>query len=136
MWISKMICLVSSFLVDRFQGAEYTETYLDSLDTDVQILIPAIVLHELFTGALRSGQGDSIADIRREFAHVGVAPFDADAAKEATIRATLADRGDLINALDILIAGTVRNIGGTVVAVDRDFERVPDLDVHDPKSNR
>lgn len=92
------------------------------------------MLHELFTGALRSEKGDSIADIRQELAHVDVAPFDANASEEtAIIRATLADRGDLINALDILIAGTARNMGATVVAVDRDFERVPNLDVHNPK---
>lgn len=51
----------------------------------------------------------------------------------AMIRATLADRGDLINKLDILIAGTARHQDATIVAIDRDFDHVPDLDVHNSK---
>lgn len=47
-----MICLDSSFLVDRFREREYSETYLDSLDADVQIVVPAIVLHGLFIGSI------------------------------------------------------------------------------------
>lgn len=131
-----MIYLDSSFLVDRFREREYTETYLDSLDADVQIVVPAIVLHELFTGAIRSNQRERIPEIRRELTDIHVAPFDGDAAEEAaSIRATLADRGNLINKLDILIAGTARHQDATVVAVDRDFDRVPGLDVHNPKTD-
>lgn len=131
-----MICLDSSFLVDRFRDREYAQIYLDSLADDVQIYVPAVVLHELFTGALRSEQTETIPEIKRELAHISVAPFDSDAAEEAArIRATLADRGDLINKLDILIAGIARQMGATVVAVDRDFHRVPDLNTHNPKTD-
>ncbi|RRJ32979.1 type II toxin-antitoxin system VapC family toxin [Halocatena pleomorpha] len=73
--------------------------------------------------------------IRRELADIPVTPFDGDAAEEAaTIHATLADRGNLINKLDILIAGTARHQDATVVAAGRDFDRVPELDVHNPKT--
>lgn len=127
------ICLDSSFLIDRFRDREYAQRFLESVDGDVPVLVPTIVLHELFTGALRTGHGENIADIRRELAGTRFAVFDNGTAEEAAeIRATLADRGELINRLDMLIAGVARQADATVIAVDRDYRRVPGLDVHDP----
>lgn len=128
-----MICLDSSFLIDRFRGREYAQQFLETIDGDVPVLVPTIVLHELFTGALRTGHGDSIADIRHELAGTRFIGFDDGAAEEAAaIRATLADQGELINRLDMLIAGVARQAGATMIAVDRDYGRVPGLDVRDP----
>jgi tRNA(fMet)-specific endonuclease VapC len=130
-----VICLDSSFLIDRFRDREYAEMFLESINADVPVLVPTVVLHELYTGALRSGRGESVAEIRRELAGTQFVDFDdAAAAEAAEIRATLQDRGDLINYLDMLIAGVARNAGAAVVAVDRDYGRVPDLDVRDPKA--
>ena len=128
------ICLDSSFLIDRFRGHEYTEAFLEDTSGDVAILVPTIVLHELYAGALRSGHDESIADIRRELAGTQFIRFDDAAAEEAAaIRSTLADRGDLINALDMLIAGIARQADAAVIAVDRDFDRVPNLTIRDPR---
>lgn len=130
------ICLDSSFLIDRFRDREYAQRFLESVDGDVPILVPTIVLHELFTGALRTGHGESIADIRRELAATRFVVFDDGAAEEAAeIRAALADRGELINRLDMLIAGVARQADATVIAVDRDYGRVPGLDVADPRES-
>lgn len=130
-----MICLDSSFLVDYLRGKDYTETFLEDIDADVRLLVPTVVLHELYTGALRGPTDRSIADVRHALGDTEIVGFDADAAAEsAEIRATLADRGDLINPLDMLIAGVARHTDATVVAVDRDYSRVPNLDVRDPKS--
>lgn len=130
-----MICLDSSFLIDRFRDREYAETFLESVAADVPVLVPTVVLHELYTGALRSGRGETIEEIRRELAGTQFVGFDDAAAEEAAeIRASLADRGDLINSLDMLIAGVARDAGAAVIAVDRDYGRVPNLDVRDPKA--
>ena len=59
---------------------------------------------------------------------------DVAAEEVAEIRAMLTGSGDLINALDMLIAGVARQAGTVMVAVDRDYGRVPDLDVRDPKT--
>lgn len=129
-----MICLDSSFLIDRFRDREYAETFLASVGPDVPVVVPTVVLHELYTGALRSDHTESIGDIRRELAGTQIVGFgDAAAAEAAEIRATLADRGDRINSLDMLIAGVAREADATVVAIDRDYGRVPDLDVRNPK---
>lgn len=130
-----MICFDSSFLVDRFRDQEYAETFLERIDADVPVLVPTVVLHELYTGALHSGRSEGITEIRRELAGTQFVDFDdAAAAEAAEIRATLQDRGDLINHLDMLIAGVARNAGATVIAVDRDYDRIPDLDVRNPKA--
>lgn len=127
------ICLDSSFLIDRFRDRAYAQRFLEGIDGDVAVLVPTVVLHELFTGALRSGHADRVGTIRHELAGTQFVPFDDGAAEEAAvIRATLADRGDLINRLNMLIAGVARQADATVIAVDRDYDRVPDLDVHDP----
>lgn len=129
------ICLDTSFLVDRFRGEEYTETFLESVSGDIPVLVPTIVLHELYTGALRSSRGESIAEIRRELAGTRFIEFDDAAAEEAAdIRSTLADQGNTINALDMLIAGVAREANAEMVAVDRDYGRVPSLAVRDPRS--
>lgn len=128
------ICLDTSFLVDRFRGVDYTETFLGNVPGDVPVLVPTIVLHELYTGALRSSRGERIADVRRELAGTRFVGFDDAAAEEAAdIRATLADQGTTINALDMLIAGIAREGNAEVIAVDRDYGRVPGLAVRDPR---
>ena len=128
-----MICLDSSFLVDYLRGRDYTQTFLEGIGADVSVVVPTIVLHELYTGALRK-TGRSIEDIDEALVGIDVVGFDAGAAAEsADIRATLLDRGEPINRLDMLIAGVARQVGATVVAVDRDYDRVPDLDVTDPR---
>lgn len=128
------ICLDTSFLVDRFREEDYTETFLESVPGEVPVLVPTIVLHELYTGALRYSGGESIADIRQELSWTRFVGFDDAAAKEAAdIRATLADQGKTINALDMIIAGVAREGDAEMVAVDRDYDRVPDLAVRDPR---
>jgi tRNA(fMet)-specific endonuclease VapC len=130
-----VICLDSSFLVDYLRGEDYTETFLAGVDSEVRLLVPTVVLHELYFGALRGSQTRSIPNVRTA---LGTAEFvgftDAAAEEAAEIRATLAARGDLINSLDMLIAGVARDAGAAVVAVDRDYGRVPNLDVRDPKA--
>ncbi len=61
--------------------------------------------------------------------------FSRSTAHEAVqIRATLLARGELINVVDILIGGIARDTSLPVVAVDSDFEAVPDLTVQDPRA--
>lgn len=130
-----MICLDSSFLVDYLRGEGYTEAFLDGINADVRLLIPTVVLHELYFGALRGATTRNIAGVRHALGDAEFIGFgDAAAAEAAEIRATLADRGALINSLDMLIAGVAREADAAVVAVDRDYGRVPGLDVRNPKA--
>lgn len=130
-----MICLDSSFLVDYLRGEDYAKEFLNDVEGDVRLLVPTVVLHELYTGALRGSQTRSVSNVRNALGTTEFVGFtDAAAEEAAEIRATLADRGDLINPLDLLIGGVARDAGAAVVAVDRDYGRVPGLDVRDPKA--
>lgn len=132
---ASVICLDSSFLVDYLRGEGYTETFLGGVDADVRLLVPTVVLHELYFGGLRGAATRNIPGVRHALSGAEFIGFTDDAAEEAAeIRATLVDRGDVINQLDMLIAGVARQAGASVVAVDRDYGRVPNLDVVDPKA--
>ncbi len=128
-----MICFETSFLVDHFRGEEYARRYLESQEPTVEAAVSTVTLYELFAGAIRSSN-ETVASTRRELADLDVLDFDEIAATEAAeIRATLLDRGEPIPAPDVLIAGTARAARGTLIASEDHFERVPDLDVYDPR---
>ena len=130
---ASVICLETSFLVDRFRGKEFTQQFLVSPAPDTAVAVSTVTLYELFAGAIRSSN-ETVAATRRELLDVDVLGFDERAATEAAeIRATLLDRGERIPAPDILIAGTARAAGVTLVATEDHFERVSGLDLYDPR---
>jgi len=127
--------LESSFLVDWFRGQDYAREFLDERPADERVLVPTVVLHELFVGTLGSGQyPPSAAAVYDELEYTEFIPLTATAAEEAAeIRVMLQDRGDPINAFDTLIAGTARTASATLVATDGHYDRVDDLDVVNPR---
>jgi predicted nucleic acid-binding protein len=130
-----MLCLESSFLIDRFRGQNYAEKFLDDRPADERVLVPTVVLHELFVGALGSGQyPPSPSSVYEALEYTDFTPLTPPAAEEAAeIRVTLADRGERIGAFDSLIAGTARDDGATLVTTDDHYDRVDDLAVCDPR---
>jgi len=127
--------LESSFLIDRFRGQDYAEEFLDERPADECVLVPTIVLHELFVGALGSGQyPPSAAAVYEALEYTEFMPLIPAVAEEAAeIRVTLADRGERIGAFDSLIAGTARDAGATLVTPDDHYDRVDDLAVCNPR---
>lgn len=128
-----VICLETSFLVRYLRGDTWTEEYLESVGPNVPVLVSSVSLYELFAGAIRS-RNESIEWTRQKLPGVEIIDFDEPiAAETAEIRATLLDRGEPIPGIDTLIAGTARNAGATLIAVDDHFERVSGLAIHDPR---
>jgi tRNA(fMet)-specific endonuclease VapC len=94
------------------------------------LCISTVTLTELLYGAERSARrADGRQRVEGFAARLDVLPFDAAAAAHAAeIRAGLAERGALIGAYDLLIAGHARSRGLVVVTSDLgDFARVPGL---------
>ena len=122
-----MICLDSSLAIDYLEGEAYVEDLFAEL-TD-PVAVPRIVRYELYVGALRSTDPTkTIAAVDRALSWTQTLEFtDAAARETARIRAGLLDRGDVIGAADTLIAGTAREVGATLLTLDDDFERVPNL---------
>lgn len=122
--------LDSSFLVDYLQGESYTGRYLAE-HGGIPHFCPSIVTFELGYGALKHpSPKQTIATVSEALAWVEVVPFDEGAAMEAAeIRDELRRDGDSIPTQDVMIAGVVRDAGGTLVTRDDDFTGVDGLDV-------
>ncbi len=96
------------------------------------VLVSAIVLHELFYGAFKSERAErnvALVDGLR----FGVLEFDRDDAREAgEVRAFLARRGTPIGPYDVLIAGQAKARGMVLVTHNTgEFSRVPGLRIED-----
>lgn len=123
--------LDSSFLLD------YADVNQDGHDDAVEFLeanenrpfaAPTLVLYELYRGGVRTGHG--VDELASDFDWLEPVPFTEPTAREAAeIYASLMDRGKPINSIDVLIAATARETGGTLVTADSDFEEVRNLDV-------
>jgi tRNA(fMet)-specific endonuclease VapC len=124
---ANVICLDSSLAIDYLEGEPYVETLLDGVSDTVAV--PRIVRYELYVGALRSRDPTKTIDaVDQALSWTQTLEFtDAAARETATIRAGLLDTGDVIGAADTLIAGTAREAGATLLTLDDDFERVPNL---------
>lgn len=122
-----MICLDSSIAIDYLNGEEYVAALFEELSD--MVAVPRIVRYELYVGMLRSSDPTETIDaVDRAFSWTTTLEFTDPVAREtARIRAGLLDRGDVIGAADTLIAGTVREAGATLLTLDDDFERVPNL---------
>lgn len=86
---------------------------------------------ELGFGALKHPSPKrTLATVTESIAWVEVVPFDQGAALEAAqIRDELRRNGSQIPTQDVMIAGVVRDAGGTLVTRDDDFTVVDRLDV-------
>lgn len=92
--------------------------------------IPSIVLFEVLRGGARLRGAAGVADLVEQLGWADKIPLLPGAAREAVIiDIELVDAGQEINLGDVLIAGTVREAGGTVLTRDGHFERVDDLGV-------
>lgn len=97
-----------------------------------EVGLSAIVLHELYFGAFKSGRTEeSLAVV--EAIGLPLIPFEAEDARRAgEVRADLARKGTPIGPYDLLIAGQALARGLTVVTANvREFQRVEGLVVED-----
>ena len=124
-----MKCLETSFLIDYLDGHEAAGAYLEAR-SNAPFFAPSLSLYEVYRGAARSDGPGGVDRAERALEWVEPLDLGAGASREAAlIEAELLDGGTPINLGDVLIAGIVRDAGGTVVTNDADFERVQNLDV-------
>ena len=101
------------------------------------MLLPTIVWFEALTPAFRSGDGRTLARVRRAPGGFRAVDFDYGSAEEAAeIRGELLDRGQPLGSPDVPVAGIARRHDAELVTADRGFERVPGLSVVDPRAER
>ncbi|MEY7850468.1 type II toxin-antitoxin system VapC family toxin [Natrarchaeobius sp. A-rgal3] len=125
-----MNCLDTNVLIDYLEGEPYVGEFLAS-NEHTPLFAPTPALHETFVGAVRTRGADGLEKARSDLDWVEPVELTIDGAAEAAkIDWELHSAGEPIGPLDTLIAGVVREAGGTVVTRDDHFERVDGLDVN------
>lgn len=124
-----MNCLETSAIIDYLEGEEAIGRYLQAHDGE-PYFTPTVALHEVFVGAARRGGSEAVGRVREDLDWIEPIPFTAPAAANAAVLdAELLADGAPIGTMDAIIAGAVREVGGTLITADAGFEDVPGLDV-------
>lgn len=128
-----MYCPDTNFLVDYLDedrsASEDVKALLEA-NPDREYHIPSVAFFEVLRGGARLRGTAGVADLIEQLSwadHLALTPRSAREA--ALIDGELEQSGQKINLGDVLIAGTVREAGGTIVTRDSHFEHVNDLDV-------
>lgn len=122
--------LDTSFLIDYRNGEPETKHFLTKYkgDRDEDIAVPTLVLYELYRRLFRGDGQPDVLTLDEELRWADRVGFNRDAALEAgMIEAELASQGELINPVDILIAGIARERGKLLVTADSHYASIHDL---------
>ena len=124
--------LDTNALVQVLRGpGSSVESRLRTLQPD-DVVVSAVVMHELYYGAFRSGRPESNLAVVEEIGLTVVELAREDAREAGRLRATLAAAGLLIGPFDVLIAGQAVARWLTLVTRNaREFARVDCLAVQD-----
>jgi tRNA(fMet)-specific endonuclease VapC len=123
-----MNCLDSSFLIDYLNGLPEAQAYLEDRPTG-SFYVPSHVLFELYDGVSEYTNRD-LDEFDGAIDWATPLPFTAASSREAIqIKYELRADGNEINLKDVLIAGTIRDVGGTIVTRDSHFDHVAGLRV-------
>lgn len=124
-----MNCLDTNAIIDYLHGNDAIGSYLEDHGHLPQFA-PAVVLHEVFVGAARLRGREGVEAARTDLDWLEPLELSVDGAAEAAlVRAELQADGAPIGPIDTLIAGMVRECGGTLITADDHFDRVDGLDV-------
>jgi tRNA(fMet)-specific endonuclease VapC len=132
-----MLCLDTNVVIAILnrRPAEIAERFRRELTEGASIALPAVALFELWFGVAKSFRRVENQERLILFlqAPIEILTFDAEDAREAgEIRAFLESGGSPIGPYDLLIAAQARRRGAALVtANEREFSRVPGLNVED-----
>lgn len=128
-----MYCPDTNFLndyLDEDRSASEDAKALLEANPNREYRIPSVAFFEVLRGGARLRGAAGVADLIEQLSWADHLPLTPPAAREAAlIDGELERSGQKVNLGDILIAGTVREAGGTIVTRDSHFENVDSLDV-------
>lgn len=128
-----MLCPDTSFLLDYLDedrpATAAAKVFLNER-RDRDYRIPSVAFFEVLRGGARLRGPAGVADLVEQLEWADHLPITPAAAREAAlIDGELVAAGREINLADVMIAGAVREAGGTVVTRDDHFQRIDGLDV-------
>ena len=116
-----MKVLDATFLIDYDDGVTDAKDYLLN-HSDEEFLIPSVVLTEFLLGDVHSTQPTDLPAMRQNVSWADVYPVDEHTAVTAAeVADNIGPQGPQLTAVDALVAGVAREVGGTVVSDDRDL---------------
>ncbi|MFP5296584.1 MAG: type II toxin-antitoxin system VapC family toxin [Alphaproteobacteria bacterium] len=130
------LCLDSATLIDLIRGRspDVRDNYRRAVQSGADFAVPAVVMHELFSGMAIS-RNPSVERERMEETLVGLPVIDLtgeDAEATGRVAADLRRRGRPIGDIDTLIAGQALARGWTVVTRNvKHFGRIEGLPLID-----
>lgn len=112
---------------------EGEDTVLSNLDRAPEVFVPAVVIGELFFGAMKSGRpSENAANVERFAAGRAILPCDLDVAREyGRLKQHLKARGLPLPENDIWIAAAAIRHRMVLVTRDRHFREVENLSTED-----
>lgn len=121
--------LDTTIIIDQFRKGDKTEKLLNH----DALIVPLVVLAELYYGAQKSGRFEKKqCEINSFMGLVSVAEPTTQTAQEfGRIKAQLATKGTLIPDHDIWIAATASEAGVAVATPDNHFHQIEGLEVLD-----
>lgn len=124
-----MILLDTTYLLDYLEGTDAASSYLEANEEN-PLFAASLSLFELYRGAGRVSDAEGIEGVAGALDWVEPVAVDESAAREAAeIEAELHADGAPINLADVLVAGTCRVNGATLVTRDEGFDRIEGLTV-------
>jgi tRNA(fMet)-specific endonuclease VapC len=127
-----MPVLDTSFLVDLMRGEEEALDALARIEGEYRDLsITVVNLLELFRGAyLSERREENIAKVMEIVENLDTIGISWDTYPiYGTLSLALKEKGISVNEFDAVIAALVLETDGLIVTRDRDFERIPGLEV-------
>ena len=125
-----MAVLDSSFLIDVLHGEEGAVRLLNTLQQrESKLLVASPTVMELWEGILRCKLPEKEKEkVEALLYELTILPFHEKEAKiAAKFRVLLAQQGETIELIDILIASITQAQGETIVTRDKHFTRIPEL---------
>lgn len=125
-----MYCPDTNFLIDYLDedrpASEDAKTLLKT-NPDHECRIPSAAFFEALRGGARLRGAVGVADLIEQLDWTAYLPLTPLAAREAAlINGELEKAGQKINLGDVLIAGTVRETGGTIITCNSHFKLLLD----------
>ncbi|HIH69241.1 type II toxin-antitoxin system VapC family toxin [Methermicoccus shengliensis] len=125
-----MACFDTTFLIDLSRLKKQHSDFFDTLMDEHTLKTSAISVAELLWGAYNKGSAEEIEFTKSLLSKFEILPFDARAADiYASISTSLRQKGISLKAFDELIAATAIRFNEPLITRDREFKRVPGLEV-------
>lgn len=118
----------TSIIIDKLRGGTKWDDFLSTLDSNVELYLPSIIIFELFSGlsSKKTVASKKISEIRKYFTEVDLTPEIAKRAGEMN-----RDMKDSLDLPDYIIAATAMEIGAQVVTLNqKHFQKIPGLSIY------